>query len=300
MEKIDILVVTYNQEKFIIECVNSILNQTYSNISIKIFDDCSTDSTKELLEEIVDPRIHLFFNKSNLGVNENHNKALSSVTSKYFVLVGGDDIFYKDKVEAQYNFMVKNNNYAICGHFLDIINHKSEILRKWKTHLHLRDSKGIDKWLNNGMICGAMSLMYNTDYLNTKYDSRLKYASDWKLIIDILKDDKKFKVLNNTLGAYRKHDHNLTTISYDKCVNDQLLALTILKDDGVINSRLYSKCFSYYHNYAIYIDFMFCKSGVEISFKTALYNLLKFGIAYRFINLRFYVAIVKLIFHKKS
>lgn len=300
MEKIDILVVTYNQEKFIVQCINSIQNQTYQNISIKIFDDCSTDSTKDLLNEIDDPRIQLFFSKSNLGVTKNHNKALSSVTSKYFVLVGGDDIFYKDKVETQYNFMRNNKSYAICGHFLDIINHKSEILRKWKTHLHLRDGKGIDKWLNNGMICGAMSLMYNTDYLNTKYDSRLKYASDWKLIIDILTDDKKFKVLNNTLGAYRKHDNNLTKVRYYECVSDQLLSLKILKDKGVINARQYSKCFSYYHNYGIYVDFMLLKSGAEISFKTALYNLVKFGLAYRFINLRFFSAIVKLLFFRKS
>lgn len=300
MEKIDILVVTYNQEKFIIECINSIINQTYTNITIKVFDDCSTDSTKHLLKEIDDPRIQLFFNKSNLGVTENHNKALSSVTSKYFILTGGDDIFYKDKVKTQYNFMEKNNNYAMCGHFLDIINTKSHKMSNWKTFLTFREGKGINKWLHNGMICGAMSLMYNTDYLNTKYDSRLKYASDWKLIIDILKSNKKFKVLNKTLGAYRKHDNNLTKVSYDKCVNDQLLALSILKDDGVISTRVYNKCFSYYYNYSIYIDYVMGKSGIEISFKTALFNLLKFGWAYSFISLRFFLAIFKLIFHKKS
>lgn len=298
MDKIDILVVTFNQEKFILECINSILNQTYKNISIKVFDDCSTDSTSSLLKKIKDPRIELHFSKSNLGVTENHNRALSSVSTKYFILTGGDDIFYNNKVEIQYNFLKKNKSVAFCGHNLNVINSFSEKIDLMKTNFFLRSGRGYKKWLNNGMLCGALSIMYNKEYIDNKYDVRLKYASDWKLIIDILKENNKFKVLNKILGAYRRHNNNLTSIKYQKCVDDQLEALIILKNDGLISLKEYKKSYSYYYNYGIYNDYIYNKSGKKISLKIALINLFKFGMQYRFINIKFYIGLFKLIFKK--
>ena len=72
-EKIDILLTTYNGEKYLKEQIDSILNQTYQNIQLIISDDCSKDSTREILKEYEqkDKRIKVFYQEKNLGYIKN-------------------------------------------------------------------------------------------------------------------------------------------------------------------------------------------------------------------------------------
>ena len=72
-EQIDVLLATYNGEKYIKEQIESILSQTYKNIKLIISDDCSSDKTVEILKEYEkkDNRIELYIQKQNLGVVKN-------------------------------------------------------------------------------------------------------------------------------------------------------------------------------------------------------------------------------------
>ena len=69
MEQIDILMATYNGEKYLREQIESILNQTYKNIRLIISDDCSTDQTREIIKqyEKKDSRIKVYLQEQNLG-----------------------------------------------------------------------------------------------------------------------------------------------------------------------------------------------------------------------------------------
>ena len=70
MDKISVLIPTYNVELYIKEAVESILNQTYNNLEIIIVDDASTDNTYQILEQLskTDDRIRLFRNNVNFGL----------------------------------------------------------------------------------------------------------------------------------------------------------------------------------------------------------------------------------------
>ena len=72
-EKIDILMATYNGEKYLKEQIESILNQSYENINLIISDDCSNDNTKKILQEYEkkDKRIKVYYQKENLGYIKN-------------------------------------------------------------------------------------------------------------------------------------------------------------------------------------------------------------------------------------
>ena len=74
-ENIDILLATYNGEKYIKEQIESILNQTYKNINLIISDDCSTDNTRKILTEYTqkDKRITVYFQNENQGYISLHN-----------------------------------------------------------------------------------------------------------------------------------------------------------------------------------------------------------------------------------
>lgn len=101
MEKVDILLATYNGEKYLSEQIESILNQTYSNFRLLISDDCSTDNTKQIIKEYEkkDNRITVFFQKENMGVVGNFEFLMQKVESKYFMFSDQDDIWKKEKVE---------------------------------------------------------------------------------------------------------------------------------------------------------------------------------------------------------
>ena len=80
--KVDILMATYNGEKYIRPQIESILNQTFKDFNLIICDDCSTDNTYKILEEYQkkDNRIQLIKNEKNLGYNKNFEKLLKYVS----------------------------------------------------------------------------------------------------------------------------------------------------------------------------------------------------------------------------
>lgn len=111
MEKVDILLATYNGEKYLSEQIESILNQTYSNFRLIISDDCSTDNTKQIIKEYEkkDKRIESFFQTENLGVIGNFEFLLKKVKNKYFMFSDQDDIWKKEKIEKSFKKIEETN-----------------------------------------------------------------------------------------------------------------------------------------------------------------------------------------------
>ena len=64
---VSVIIPAYNHEKYIKECIESVLNQTYKNLEVIVEDDCSNDKTREVIKEINDKRIKKIFSKQNKG-----------------------------------------------------------------------------------------------------------------------------------------------------------------------------------------------------------------------------------------
>ena len=102
----------YNHEKYVAECIKSVLNQTYTNWEMIIVDDGSTDSTFSIAEMYakMDKRIKPFTQK-NIGIfrlAESYNFALSKSSGKYIAILECDDIWTPDKLERQIDVLEKN------------------------------------------------------------------------------------------------------------------------------------------------------------------------------------------------
>ncbi|KAE9634984.1 glycosyltransferase [Defluviitalea raffinosedens] len=117
MDKISVLIPTFNVENYIEEAVISICNQTYKNIEIIIVDDCSTDNTFEILKRLKDQdnRIKLFRNEKNMRICYTLNKALNYSTGNYIARMDGDDISLPDRLEKQINFLRTHPEYSLVG-----------------------------------------------------------------------------------------------------------------------------------------------------------------------------------------
>lgn len=112
MEQIDILMATYNGEKYLREQIESILNQTYKNIRLIISDDCSKDSTREILEEYErkDERVKVYFQEKNLGYVKNFEFLLTKVENEIYALSDQDDVWLPNKIENTYNKLKDTNS----------------------------------------------------------------------------------------------------------------------------------------------------------------------------------------------
>lgn len=102
---VSIIMPSYNTAAYIKESIQSVLNQTYTNWELIIVDDCSTDSTDEVLETIKDSRIRYFKNDKNSGAAVSRNKALREAKGQWIAFLDSDDLWMPEKLEKQIYFM---------------------------------------------------------------------------------------------------------------------------------------------------------------------------------------------------
>ena len=112
---ISIVMASYNGEAYICEQINSILSQTLQQFELVVCDDCSTDSTWEILKgySTIDNRIRIFRNENNIGFKNNFTKAISLAKGEYIALCDQDDIWESDHLEQLLTHI--GNKMIACG-----------------------------------------------------------------------------------------------------------------------------------------------------------------------------------------
>ena len=131
MEKISILIPSYNSEKYIEKCLNNVLNQTYENLEIIVINDASNDKTEKILKDFKekDKRIIIISNKSNQGYGKNLNNAIKIATGKYISIVESDDYIESTMLETLIKIALKtNSDITKCDFFF--IKNKKKIHKK--------------------------------------------------------------------------------------------------------------------------------------------------------------------------
>lgn len=117
---VSICIPTYNGEKYLKECLDSVLSQSYSNIEIIVVDDCSKDATCDIIDEysLKDNRISLYHNEFNLGLVGNWNKCLELAQGEWIKFVFQDDLIAAACIEKQIN-AAKGHSFVVCNrHFI--------------------------------------------------------------------------------------------------------------------------------------------------------------------------------------
>ena len=114
---VSIIVSSYNHEKYIEECILSIVNQTYKNIELIVIDDGSSDNSRVVLERLQKQYGFFWELQSNMGVSKTLNKAIRNFSQgKYIAGCGSDDFFALDRIEKQVRYMEAHPEYAmVCG-----------------------------------------------------------------------------------------------------------------------------------------------------------------------------------------
>ena len=101
MKKVSVIIPVHNSSKYIQECINSVINQTYKNLEIIVIDDKSTDNSVEIIKSIRDKRIKSIELKENVGAALARNKGIELSTGDYICFLDSDDYWYHKKIEKQ-------------------------------------------------------------------------------------------------------------------------------------------------------------------------------------------------------
>lgn len=113
---VTVICICYNQEAFVIECLNSVINQTYRNIELIIIDDYSNDNSKKTIFSWLEkhPEIQFITNETNFGITKSFNKALQIANGDYIIDLAADDVLLADCVMSQLNTF-KNSPFKNLG-----------------------------------------------------------------------------------------------------------------------------------------------------------------------------------------
>lgn len=114
---ISVAIGTYNGAKWIERAVKSILSQTYQNFEIIICDDCSTDNTVEIVDNLIktDSRVHLIHNSTNSGLNISLNRCIEVAKGDFIARMDDDDISLPERFERQISFLNDHPEIAFVG-----------------------------------------------------------------------------------------------------------------------------------------------------------------------------------------
>lgn len=107
MPEVSVIIPTYNVEAFIVQTINSVCEQVFSDWEILVVDDCSTDTTVELLKNTfgAHPKIRLFFNEENLGSGHCRNVGIEHANGRFIAFLDSDDVWLETKLSEQINWM---------------------------------------------------------------------------------------------------------------------------------------------------------------------------------------------------
>ena len=125
---VSIITPVYNSEEYLEETILSVINQTYKNWELLLIDDYSTDNSYKIIEKyLTDERIKYLRNERNSGPAITRNVGLEKSKGEYIAFLDSDDIWAKNKLELQIDYMKKNSIRICHGDYIFIDKNGKEI-----------------------------------------------------------------------------------------------------------------------------------------------------------------------------
>jgi teichuronic acid biosynthesis glycosyltransferase TuaG len=198
---VTVIIPNFNNAEFIIECINSVINQNFQNWEIIFIDDASSDNSKEKLTIFKNSeKIKIIELKKNKGPSFCRNIGIRQSKGKYIAFLDSDDYWLPNKLERQIKFM-QENNYKIS--YTDYFSFKK--IRDSKTILkntNVRKKYNFENFIKDTSI-GTSTLILTKDVIgNTKF-KKISIMEDYLFKCEILRKGVYAFKFDEVLTAYR-------------------------------------------------------------------------------------------------
>ena len=203
---VSIIMPTYNCAKFIGKTIESVIAQTYENWELIIIDDCSKDNTEEVVSEYKDNRIKYHRLENNSGAAVARTEAMKKASGRYMAFLDSDDLWKKDKLEKQLEFMNKNNYNFTCTEYEQI----DEEGNKLNKVIKVKKRADYNRILLDCPV-GNSTVMYNVEKLGKFEVPNIRKRNDDALWLQILKKEKYIYGMPDILMEYRIRSNSISS-----------------------------------------------------------------------------------------
>lgn len=216
--KLSVIVPIYNVEKYLVKCIQSIVNQDYLNLEIILVNDGSPDSSPQICDDWakIDSRIKVI-HKINGGLSDARNAGIEVASGEYITFVDGDDFIKKDMYSKMMNAINKTGaEIAVCGRY--IYNGKIEKEDHCLKHEWLYDSKtALKEMLCGGTIEEAVwDKVYKRElFYNIRFPVG-EINEDIVVMPKILARSSKIIHVGKALYYYRKNNYGISKSGYNQ------------------------------------------------------------------------------------
>ena len=259
---VSVIIPTYNRARYLAECIDSVLAQTFSPTEILLIDDGSTDHTRDVVSTYKDPRIH-YLATPHGGVAAARNKGLAIASCEYLAFLDSDDLWRETMLERQLEMLTEDDGLMCCfSNFARIMDNPRRVINEQFTfcsefaHLEQRlrslksgfvlDGDAFSTFVQFHEFPAYLQCMVFRRAIisDMRMDESLRIGEDTEFIMRAFMRGK-VAVLPEVLADIRRHNSNITNESGILIEQDKVRALLQLRavvDTGdrlaALNDRL--------------------------------------------------------------
>ena len=203
MEKVSVVIPSYNSSAYITSAIESALNQTYESVEVIVADDASTDDTCALVQKIDDPRIKLIRRAENGGAATARNSAIDAATGRYIAFLDSDDYWLPNKLSVQISKMQEKGKS---------FSHTSYIVKSEKGEMLIDVPEDVNyKRLLRGNIIGTSTVVYDAAILGKIYMPSLRMTEDFATWLNILRQCDSALGIRKPMAYYTRRSDSLSS-----------------------------------------------------------------------------------------
>lgn len=263
---VSVVIPCYNHEKYVEECILSVVNQSYKNIQLIVIDDGSKDRSVEIIERLQAKYQFVFEAQNNIGLSSTLNKAITKYSKgKYISIVASDDFWHIDKIKHQVAYYEQNPHYGLIFSNAYLVNSDSEVLGAFDEHRFKHECTFEDLILDKSGIPALTAMVKKEVYLEVGLFDETLIIEDWDMWLRIT-DVYKVGYLKMNTAYYRTHDTNISSKT-ELMMDDRL---KIIKKWRRKYSSLCQQAIKYWKTQALVA---FAKKNKKVAVKYVSYNL---------------------------
>jgi glycosyltransferase involved in cell wall biosynthesis len=223
-ESVSVVMPVHNGERYLRESIESVLNQTYINFEFLIIENCSTDSSAEIIKSYKDPRIRLIV-EEECGQVQAYNRGFKEAKGEYIFIHDQDDISHPERFKMQIECVI-SSDVDICGTFITLIDEKgfylSDQIKKISWQEIGQELLYNPTAIHNSTVCIKKSVFNKNGYWQRQYYP----VADCEFYMNAFLTDFTFGNIPAYLYKYRRHKSQITA-------NDKKKSLIIFRDTAL-------------------------------------------------------------------
>lgn len=250
--KVSVVMTNFNGEDFLEETIKSVLSQSFQDFEFIMVDDGSTDQSVQKMRQFEDPRIRIIQNEKNSHVSYAHNVANRHVRGEYIACIDSDDLWKKDKLAKQYEFMEKHPEVGACFTQVEFVNEKGERFEDQRLReIFNTENKERTGWLHEFMMTGNHlandSSMIRTEVMKEIGENNLCLVQlhDFEMWVKIALNHELF-IFDEPLLCYRKFQGSgsISDLSWEGCLRSDfefawIIGNTIINMEPELFARVF-------------------------------------------------------------